>query len=253
MKQKTRKIIIFISFLLFPITMNFLSPYVCIDGAMNGIISGSLILFAFMFIFGIFFGRAWCAWVCPMAALSEYSVGINNKKVNVKLLKIIRYSIFILWAGFIIAMFVFAGGVKGVNPLHLADNFISVDSPVKYIIYYFVLLLFAVLTWSIGKRGACHAVCWMAPFLSGGYHLGRILKIPQLRIKTDNEKCANCKTCDKICQMSINVSQGVKDGYINTSDCILCGQCIEACGKGALSYGIKSIKNIELNKKTLDI
>lgn len=253
MKQKIRKIVIFISFLLFPITMNFLSPYVSIDGAMRGIISGSLILFTFMFIIGMFFGRAWCAWVCPMAALSEYSVGINNKKVNVKLLKIIRYLIFALWAGFIIVMFILAGGIKGINPLHLTDNFVSVDSPIRYIIYYFVLILFAVLTWSIGKRGACHAICWMAPFLTGGYHLGKLLKLPQLRIKTDNEKCLSCKACDRACQMSIKVSQFVKDGYVDTSDCILCGECTDACKNDALSYSIKSNKNTKLNKKTLDI
>ena len=80
MRQKIRKALVIISLLLFPITLNFFSPYVPIDGAMNGIIAGSLLLFMFMFVTAIFFGRAWCSWVCPMACLSEMCQGVNNKK-----------------------------------------------------------------------------------------------------------------------------------------------------------------------------
>ena len=72
MKRTARRITAFISFFLFPITLNFFSPYVSIDGALNGIISGSLIVFLIMFLTGLFFGRAWCSCVCPWAAPSEY-------------------------------------------------------------------------------------------------------------------------------------------------------------------------------------
>lgn len=239
MKQKIRKIIILISLLLFPITLNFFSPYVSIDGAMTGFISGSLLLFTVMFFTGLIFGRAWCAWICPVAALSEYCMNINNKNVNVKKLKIIRYSIFIVWAGVLIAMFIFAGGIKGIDPLHLTDNGISVDEPIKFITYYTVLALFVIVTLAVGKRGACHSFCWMSPFLVAGYHAGHLLKIPQLRINADKEKCVQCGTCNKKCPMSIHVQSGIKDGYIKTSDCILCGECIEGCNKKVLKYKIE--------------
>jgi len=239
MRQKIRRGIILVSLLLFPVTLNYFSPYVSIDGAMHGIISGSLLLFAFMFVTSIFFGRAWCAWVCPMAGLSEISLGVNNKNVNVRKLKIIRYSIFTVWAGFLVTMFVVAGGIKGVDPLHLTEKVISVDSPMKYIVYYGVLAIFIVLTFTIGKRGACHSICWMSPFLVAGFSLGHLLKIPQMRIKADSAKCVNCGTCDKKCPMSIQVSLSVKEGCIKTSDCILCGECADNCKKNVLHYGIK--------------
>ena len=38
MRQKTRKILLYVSLFLFPITMNFLSPYVSIDGAFAGVL-----------------------------------------------------------------------------------------------------------------------------------------------------------------------------------------------------------------------
>jgi len=240
MRQKIRKGIVLISLLLFPVTLNYFSPYVSIDGAMAGVISGSLMLFIFMFLTSLFFGRAWCSWVCPMAGLSEIALSVNNKNVNVKKLKIIRYSIFTVWAGFLIAMFIVAGGIKGFDPLRLTEHGISVDSPVKYIVYYTVLAIFVILTFALGKRGACHAICWMSPFLVAGYTLGRMLKLPQLRIKADSSKCVECGACDKKCPMSINVSKGVKEGCIKTSDCILCGECVDGCKKDALRYGVGS-------------
>ena len=239
-RQKIRRVLIFISLMLFPLTLNYFSPYVSIDGAMWGIISGSLLLFIFMFITSIFFGRAWCGWICPMAGLSEIAMGVNNKNVNIKKLKIIRYSIFTVWAGFLITMFILAGGIKGVDPLHLTENVVSVDEPFKYITYYLVLAVFIILTFALGKRGACHSICWMSPFLTAGYSVGRLLGIPQLRIKAEPSKCTSCGQCDRKCPMSIPVGLYVKNGYIQTSDCILCGECIEACPHSVLAYGIRN-------------
>ena len=67
LRQRIRKAAIILMFLSFPITMNFFSPYVIIDGAMNGIINGSVVIFALMFVASLFLGRAWCGWVCPAA------------------------------------------------------------------------------------------------------------------------------------------------------------------------------------------
>lgn len=238
MRQRVRKSLIIISLLLFPITLNFLSPYISIDGAMIGIVSGSLLLFLVLFVSAMFFGRAWCAWLCPMAGLSEYALGVNNKNVHVKRLKVIRYSIFTIWAGILVTMFLLAGGIKGIDPLHLTENIISVDEPFKYIIYYSVLAIFLVLTFLIGKRGACHSICWMSPFLVAGYTVGKLLKIPQLRIKADAQKCIQCGQCNKKCPMSIDVNQALLEGVIGTSDCILCGECVDHCTKKVLKFGV---------------
>ncbi len=44
-RQKIRKALIIISLLLFPVIINYLSPYIIIDGASHGIINGSFITF----------------------------------------------------------------------------------------------------------------------------------------------------------------------------------------------------------------
>ncbi len=122
-------------------------------------ISGSLLLFMPMFISGIFFERAWCGRISPIAGLSKFALTINSRNVNVKKLRIICHIIFSVWAGIILLMFIMAGGIKGNDPLRLTENGISVGAPVKYIIYYFVLAVFVIPTLSIGKRGAFHSIC----------------------------------------------------------------------------------------------
>lgn len=239
MRQKLRRTIIYIFFLFFPITLNYFSPYVSIDGAFQGIISGSVLLFFVLLLTGIFFGRGWCAWVCPMAGLSEISMTINNKNVPVKKLKIVRYGIFSVWFGILVFGFIMAGGVKEIDPFHLTESGISVDQPMKYMIYYVVLFTFFILSLILGKRGACHSICWMSPFLVAGSKIGRAFHLPQLKISTKAENCIDCKKCDIKCPMSILVSNEIKSGKIESSDCILCGECVDVCPKKVLKYSMK--------------
>jgi ferredoxin-type protein NapH len=236
MRQKIRRTIIYLSLLLFPVTLNYFSPYVSIDGAFRGIVSGSVLIFILLFLSGLFFGRAWCSWLCPVAGLSEMAMTINSGKVPVKRLKRLRYTIFAIWFGILIAGFVLAGGIKAIDPLHMSENVISVDQPLKYIIYYMVLLALFGLSILIGKRGACHTICWMSPFLVAGTRLGRMLHLPQLRIASDSSKCIECNQCNQKCPMCVQVSTEAKTGMIKSTDCILCGECVDACPKKVLKY-----------------
>jgi len=207
--KKIRNITTFISFMLFPVVLNFLSPYVSVTGALNRIVSGSLIVFAIMFLSGLFFGRTWCSYVCPWAMPSDFIRNINDKRVNRKKLRIIRYSIFALWASVLLLGFVLSGGVQGINPLYLTESGISVDEPLKYITYYFVLGTLFLTTVLIGRRGACQSLCWMSPFLVLGQKVGEFLHLPQYKVRSNPEDCIDCAKCDKVCPMSIDVIKTV--------------------------------------------
>ena len=236
MRQKVRRVLLYVSLFLFPVTMNYLSPYVSLDGAFAGVLSGSAIVFVLLFLSGLFFGRAWCGWVCPAGGLGEVCQTVNPKPVNAKRLRIVRYSIFAVWFGVLVTGFVLAGGIKGVDPLRLTERYISIDEPLKYIMYYLVLGLFFVLDLALGRRGACHSICWMSPFLSAGMAVGRLLHLPQMRIKAKAKECIDCKKCNSKCPMSIDVNAAVKTGSVKSYDCILCGECVNVCPKAVLSY-----------------
>ena len=239
MRQKVRRIIIFTVLFLFPVILNYLSPYVSVTAAFAGLISGSLAVFLLLFVSGIFLGRAWCAWVCPVAGIGKLCATINNRRVNRKRLAVIRYSIFAVWFGFLLAGFVLAGGIKGFDPFYMTENIISVDAPGRYIIYYAVLAIIFVLTIAVGRRGACHTICWMSPFLTAGTLVGRALHVPQLTIRSAPDNCIDCALCTRKCPMSIDVQREIKTGRVQALDCIRCGECVDGCPKGVLRYSMK--------------
>lgn len=76
------------------------------------------------------------------------------------------------------AGFALAGGIKEIDFLHLTESDVSVDSPAEYIVYYGVLLIMLVLNLTVDKRGGCHSICWMSPFITAGYRLVQLLRLP---------------------------------------------------------------------------
>ncbi|MBR2176297.1 MAG: 4Fe-4S binding protein, partial [Clostridia bacterium] len=79
-RQNIRKLSLVISLLLFPITLYYFSPALIMNGALNGIINGSFIVFALMLILSIPFGRIFCSWLCPAGGLQECAFMINDKR-----------------------------------------------------------------------------------------------------------------------------------------------------------------------------
>lgn len=247
-RQRTRKTLLILSFLLFPLTMNYLSPYVIIDGASMGIINGSLIAFALMFLGSLFLGRLWCGWACPAGGLAEICLSANNQPVNLKKTDWIKWAIWLPWVAIIIATAVMAGGYKQVDLfLHTVGGISVAGTPdrpifIAYIIYYAVVGLFMTLSLTLGRRGGCHSICWMAPFMILGRKTRNTAAWPALRLKASPEACSNCKTCTTNCPMSLDVNAMVQKGHMEHSECILCGSCVDNCARKAIVYSFSAGK-----------
>jgi polyferredoxin len=241
-RQRIRKAIIIFAFLTFPITMNFLSPYVIIDGAMNGSVNGSLIMFGLMFLSSLFLGRAWCGWICPGGGMQEIVEPINQRPVNLRKTDWIKWLIWIPWISIIVWLVIRAGGYSSVNLLHLTESGVSIDEPVKYIMYYLVIGLFLVLAIMVGKRAGCHTICWMAPFMIIGRWIRNRFAWPSLRLVANASACSDCKTCTKNCPMSLDVNSMVKTQKMEHTECILCGTCVDNCSRDAIRYSFSSGK-----------
>ncbi len=83
-RQMARKILIFVSFMLFPVTIFYLSPYLSFAGPMQGYISACLFVFGSLFILSLFVGRLFCSYVCPMAGMQEAISKIQARRINRK-------------------------------------------------------------------------------------------------------------------------------------------------------------------------
>jgi polyferredoxin len=236
LRQRVRRVLPLLAFLSFPITMNFFSPYLIIDGTMHGVVNGSLVMFGLMFLSSLFFGRAWCGWVCPGSTMAELAEPINNQPVKRAKLDWIKWLIWIPWISIILWLAIRSGGYSSVNLLYFTESGISVDVLEKYITYYSVLALFIGLAILLGRRAGCHTICWMAPFMIIGRWIRNRFAWPSLRLMADPSVCADCKKCTSNCPMSLDVNAMVQTGNMENADCILCGTCVDNCAKKTIRY-----------------
>jgi ferredoxin-type protein NapH len=245
-RQRLRSALLLFSLLLFPITLNYFSPYLIMMGASQGVINGSFLVFAGMFVLSLFVGRLWCGWICPAGALGEVLQLVNNNPVNGRKIDWIKWAIWVPWIALIGFIAAKAGGYHGVDFLFGTVNGISVagdaDRPIQYayVIYYGVISLFAVLSVTVGRRTGCHTVCWMAPFMILGRKVSNQLHLPALKLTADAQKCTNCQTCTTNCPMSLDVNAMVQRSDMEHAECILCGNCADGCKVKAIRYVFQS-------------
>lgn len=235
-RQKIRLSIAIVMVFLFPIIYYYLSPYLIIMGAAEGIIAGDAIVFAGLFVASLFFGRAWCGWVCPAGATQELCSKINGKSFDGKKRNLIKYFIWAPWITIVIVLFIQTGGVKSVQPLYQTWNGISIQNIPSVIMFGAIAGAIAIFSLVAGKRAACHTICWMAPFMIAGTRIKNTAGYPSLHLETDRSRCVQCNQCTTHCPMSLNVTEMVQNKSMSNTECILCGSCVDICPQKAITY-----------------
>ncbi len=237
-RQSIRKSLLFISLLLFPITLYYFSPYLIVMGVNEGVINGSFLIFLGLFVSSLFVGRLWCGWLCPAGGMMEIGAAMNSRPV--KKGRWIKWALWIPWMALIIFFAVKAGGLRTIDPLYQLDGGLTLRQDYWYFTYYTVLGIFMGLSAIFGRRGGCHYICWMAPFMIIGRWLRNRLRMPALHLAAEPDKCTNCMTCTRNCPMSLEVNAMVQNGDMERPDCILCGSCVDGCASKAIAYAFSS-------------
>jgi polyferredoxin len=230
--------LLFLSLLLFPITLYYFSPALIIQGAAEGIITASFIVFTLMLLSALFVGRLWCSWACPAGALQEFGAPINNQRVPGKRLDWIKWLIWLPWIGLITLMAIRAGGYRAIDPFFQLDGGLTLlqTDPPWFIVYYIIIALFLGLAVIVGRRAGCHTICWMAPFMILGRKVRNLFGWPSLRLQANEVACTDCGRCTRECPMSLDVNAMVHTDTMENSECILCGSCVDVCPKDVIHY-----------------
>jgi ferredoxin-type protein NapH len=249
-RQRIRKGLLLVSFLLFPVTLYYFSPVLILGGASEGVINGSFLAFSLMFVSSLFVGRLWCSWACPAGALQELATPVNNKRLPRGKVDWVKWAIWIPWIGLIAYLAIRAGGYHAVDPLYQipggATLAIPTDNgPPWWMIYYIIVALFLVLALVLGRRAGCRTVCWMAPFMIIGRWLRNRVRWPALRLVAAPDKCTDCLTCTRECPMSLEVREMVKRADMEDAECILCGTCVDGCKQNAIHYSFSAGKTTQ--------
>ncbi len=232
MRQRVRKGILVFSALMFPMTFFLLSPFVIVLSATQGVLNGSAMIFGFLLIFSIIGSRLFCGWLCPGGAVQDFIAGANSRHWNSRWKNVTKYIIWLMWFSFIVFLWIHNRPLK-------ADFLYFIDINTQYLIIYgIVMSIIYLFTLMTGKRGMCHSLCWMAPFMIIGETIADALHIPRFRLKAKPNNCVSCGKCSKICPMGLNIAEMVKSGRVDSKECINCLECVDGCPKNAIEFRI---------------
>ncbi len=238
-RQRSRRLLLLLGLLLFPVLFYYFSPVVVFEGASQGIVTGSAVFFLLLFVSALFFGRIWCSWGCPAGGLQVACSAINSRPARGGKLDWIKWLIWIPWLAGLAFVIYTAGGYRAVDVLFGTYYGISIAEPWRFIIYYIVVALITSPALLAGRRGFCHYVCWMAPFMILGRKLGNLLRLPSLRLQANAARCTDCGTCTRNCPMSLDVHALVHKPKMEHAECILCATCVDGCPAGVIRLGFR--------------
>ena len=102
-RQTLRKLIILVSFAVFPITVIYLAPAPPIMSLRQGIVNLSVIVLASVFLSGFFLRRAFCGWICPGAGCQLVAKALNDRPIERKLVNWFRVAMVVVWAVMVMA------------------------------------------------------------------------------------------------------------------------------------------------------
>lgn len=195
------------------------------------VLIGLVIVLAF---YGIFAGRAYCAFVCPMnlitdsAAFLRRKLGLNAQR---KLLITRNARFTILGIGLILSALFGVAAFEIISPISMLHRGLvfGMGFGVFALLAVFLFDLFVL------KNGFCGHICPL------GATFSLIGKFALLRIKHNHTNCTKCMQCVQICpEPEVLKPIGKESGCLNDIACIRCGRCIEVCDDNALKFGILS-------------
>lgn len=231
-RQKLRKGLLTFSAMLFPLMFFFMSPYIIVEAASQGILNGSDVVFGLLLLFSVLGSRLFCGWLCPAGAIQDQVAQSRPKPWNSKGKNAPKYVIWVVWFAFSVYLWLSNRPLKA-DLLYMTG--IDIYALITYFTVTTVIYVFALLT---DKRGMCHSLCWMAPFMAIGEKCADILHLPRFRLASLPDRCISCGQCSKRCPMSLDVESMVKRGSMDSLECISCLECVDNCPQKAIRCGM---------------
>jgi len=235
-RQQIRTTILLLSLLLMSVMFVYISPFIMMMGLTNGVIAAGLIFWIIAFLLSLVLGRVFCGYLCPMGAEQE----IIDKALKIPLrtvpnLRYLKYLLAIFWVGGAVFLAA-AAGTLILNPLFGIGSGLPPWPAGAYLFLYAMTLGVFVLVLLLGRRGMCNYLCPMSVVFIVITKLKNALKIPSLHLVAQPDECIRCKKCTASCPMSLPVQEMAGAKEMQNPECILCGNCVDACTKNVIRF-----------------
>ncbi len=233
-----------------------LYQFLAAGGYIPKIMPATMILLLVTVILAIVLNRAFCGWICPLGTLQMIFDRIGRffriKKVRVpdqveKYLHYLKYVglVIILYFSWKIGDLVYSSYDPWAAYAHISAGFEELYA--EFLIGSIFLLLALIGSLWL-PNNFCRYFCPM------GAILAILAKLSPTRIHRNATSCINCKRCDRVCPVQIEIST---QPYVKTTECLSCGDCVAICPvENTLFYSIRGktrIKSLVYGVATLGI
>ncbi|MBM7854099.1 polyferredoxin [Desulfohalotomaculum tongense] len=233
-----------------PVSIDSLCPFGAIESAYILFTEGTMLkriawsnfilLFAVLLV-ALIFKRAFCGMICPLGFLQELSyklrVKFSRRRYTIPntVDKILRYVKYLLLAAVII--FTYQSGEmvwRSYDPWIAYHHLFSKDLWDEFSIGLGLLVITLVGSFFY-NRVFCKYICPMAAFLA------LLSPFGLTSIKRNESTCINCKKCNNVCPVNIDVQS---NNNVTSVECINCNECVNVCPVKDTLYisGKKSFK-----------
>jgi ferredoxin-type protein, NapH/MauN family len=190
-------------------------------------------------------GRLFCSWACPYGFLSEIGEKIHLTLIRKKIIKK-RQRLNLKAKYIVMAIFLLLNLVTGIlifetfNVVGIISRFLIYGATFSIFWVLFVLLLEIF----VSRRLWCRSLCPV------GATYGLLNPISSLKIHAQNDACDHCGKCVAVCHVPeilapvfVKNEENKKGVYITSTDCTLCGRCVDACDRNGLTFAYR-LKNL---------
>ncbi len=198
--------------------LGFLVVIVSIGGLWYPILGYFMVLvMGTLFITSIFRGRWFCGNLCPRGIYFDYGIiNISKKRKNPNILS----SMWVRLPGFTLLMVLMTYRISVTFAAHNTFELIGT-------ILVSMCLVTTIIGTMLGGYFNTRSWCIVCPMGT----MQRIIGGNKYRLKMAHESCVDCKLCEKVCPMELEVRD-----IGNNPDCIKCGRCVEKCPNDSLSF-----------------
>ncbi len=193
------------------------------------VLLGAAIVLVFYALLG---GRVWCAWVCPVALVTDLSSWLRRRfgiSPGVSISRSVRY--WALGVALVLSTLTGVAAFEWVSPISMFHRELLFGAGLGWMAVagIFVFDLFVV------RDGWCGHLCPLGAFY------GVVGEVALLRIRFDAPTCTHCGECAKVCPEPhvLNLKKAAEAGMIRSGECTNCGRCVVVCPEDTLSFDLR--------------
>lgn len=198
-------------------------------GGINPVHPAAVVIFATIVALAFLLRRAFCGWICPVGAISEWlwKLGFHNFRRNLVLPKpldiVLRGIKYLIMGYFIYSALTFSlDALQGFlfSDYHAVSDYkllvlFKHPSNITLIIIGMLLLLSVIF-----RNPFCRYLC---PY---GALLGLVAMLSPTAVQRDKARCISCGVCNQVCPARLDVMNAKR---IINAECLGCWRCVSHC------------------------